>query len=498
MADTPAPTAVAQHVVPRLEWSEGRGFDASREMRERALALGVGGFLLGPAPQDDVRALTKELRTRAKHPLLIAADMERGAGQAFVGATGLPPIAAIAALDDADAIRKAARLTAREARTLGVTWALAPVLDLDVDPANPIVGSRSFGSDPALVAKLGAAWIEACQQEGVLACAKHFPGHGRTLVDSHLERPSVRVTRHELMERDLVPFRAAIKAGVASVMTAHVAFPKLDPAGPPATLSMAIVRVLLRERLGFDGLVVTDALNMRALTSHSSETDAAVASLFAGCDLVLMPTDVDATVAALNEAVADGTLDAELLLRSQRRRLKWAQWAAPPSDWRRASTFDVASGNDLAERVIAPLRGEVANLGPTIELFVVDDDSDTIGAPSRDSLAASLRMAGFGVRDPGPLAAGAVRVVALFGDVLGGKGRAGYDPRTVAAVNEAVAEAVREGRRAVVLQFGHPRLAAPIAAETVVTAWGGERAMQEAMSRWLSRRRGSVAERVTA
>ncbi|NUQ19488.1 MAG: hypothetical protein HOQ09_00855, partial [Gemmatimonadaceae bacterium] len=442
--------------------------------------------------------LTKELRSRAKHPLLIAADMERGAGQAFGGATGLPPLAALAALGDPDAIRKAARLTAREARTLGVTWALAPVLDLDVDPANPIVGSRSLGNDPAVVAKLGSAWIEACQQEGVLACAKHFPGHGRTLTDSHLERPSVRVTRHELMERDLVPFRAAIKAGVASVMTAHVAFPKLDPAGPPATLSMAIVRVLLRERLGFDGLVVTDALNMRALTSHSSETDAAVAALFAGCDLVLMPTDVDATVAALNEAVADGTLDSELLLRSQRRRLKWAQWAAPPSDWRRASTFDVASGNDLAERVISAIRGEVAGLGATVELCVVDDDSDTIGAPSRDVLAASLRAAGFGVRDPGPLAAGAARLVALFGDVLGGKGRAGYDPQTIAAVNEAVAEAEREGRRAVVLQFGHPRLAAPVVAQTVVTAWGGERAMQEAVARWLARRRGTLAERVTA
>ncbi|HEX8850674.1 MAG TPA: glycoside hydrolase family 3 N-terminal domain-containing protein [Gemmatimonadaceae bacterium] len=497
MADT-APTAVAQHVVPRLEWSEGRGFDASREVRERALALGVGGFLLAAAPQDDVRALTKELRSRARHPLLIAAEMERGAGQAFTGATGLPPLAAIAALDDADAIRKAARLTAREARTLGVTWALAPVLDLDVDPANPIVGSRSFGSDPATVARLGSAWIEACQQEGVLACAKHFPGHGRTLTDSHLERPSVRVTRHELMERDLVPFRAAIKAGVASVMTAHVAFPKLDPAGPPATLSMAIVRVLLRERLGFDGLVVTDALDMRALTSHSSETDAAVAALFAGCDLVLKPTDLDATVAALTEAVADGTLDAELLLRSQRRRLKWAQWAAPPSDWRRASTFDVASGNDLAERVIAPIRGEAGDLTPTLELFVVDDDHGTIGAPSREHLASALRAAGFGVRDPGPLAAGAVRVVALFGDVLGGKGRAGYADDTIAAVNAAVADAEREGRRALVLQFGHPRLAQRIVADRVVTAWGGERAMQEAAARWLSRRRRSSDALATA
>ena len=332
----------------------------------------------------------------------------------------------------------------------------------------------------------------------MLACAKHFPGHGRTTTDSHLERPAVRVTRQELMERDLIPFRAAIKAGVASIMTAHVAFPKLDPAGPPATLSMAIVRVLLRERLGFDGLVVTDAIDMRALTAHASETDAAVAALFAGCDLVLMPTDLDATVAALGEAVADGTLDGELLLRSQRRRLKWAQWAAPPSDWRRASTFDVSSGNDVAERVITTVRGEVRALGPTIELMVVDDDGGALAAPARDTLADALRAAGFGVRDPGPLAAGAIRVVALFGDVLGGKGRAGYRAETIAEVNRGVADANAEGRPALVLQFGHPRLASAIVADTIVTAWGGERAMQEAAARWLARRRGADSARLTA
>lgn len=491
MPSTPTPTAVAQHVVPRLEWSEGRGFDASREVRERALELGVGGFVLSAAPQDDVRALTKELRTRAKQPLLIAATMERGAGQALIGATGLPPLAAIASLGDADAVRKAARLTAREARTLGVTWALAPVLDLDLNPDNPIVGSRSYGSDPALVAKLGAAWIEACQQEGVLACAKHFPGHGRTATDSHLERPSVRVTRHELMERDLIPFRAAIKAGVASVMTAHVAFPSLDPAGPPATLSMAIVRVLLRERLGFDGLVVTDSLDMRGLTATVSEQDAAVAALFAGCDLVLMPTDLDATVAALNDAIVAGTLDGELLLRSQRRRLKWAQWAAPPSDWRKASTFDVATGNELSERVISAVRGEVAPLSGAIELLVIDDDAGNRKAPNRDMFATALRASGFVVRDVGPLAAGATRVIAVFGDVLGGKGRPGYSDCTLAAVNTGIDEAVGEGRRAVVVQFGHPRLATGFGGDTLVTAWSGERAMQEAAARWLARKRGS-------
>jgi hypothetical protein len=292
------------------------------------------------------------------------------------------------------------------------------------------------------------------------------------------------------MERDLVPFRAAIKAGVASVMTAHVAFPSLDPAGAPATLSMAIVRVLLRERLGFDGLVVTDSLDMKGLTSTVPEADAAVAALFAGCDLVLMPTDLDATVAALDEAIVSGTLDAELLLRSQRRRLKWAQWAAPPSDWRKASTFDVATGHELSEKVIAVARGDIAPLSGSLELVLVDDDAGNGAAPNRDSFGTALRSAGFVVRDPGAMAAGATRVVAVFGDVLGGKGRAGYAACTVAAANEAVDGAVADGRRAVVVQFGHPRLAGDLRGQTLITAWSGERAMQEAVARWLARKRG--------
>src|SRR5690242_2053218 len=209
---------VAQLLLPAIRWDPERGFDAAREGIQQALALGVGGFILFGGEQDAVRALTKELRQRSRVPLLIAADLERGAGQQFAGATGLPPLAAIASLGDIDAIRRAARLTAREARTMGVNWAYAPVVDLDLLPENPIIGSRSLGADPRRVASLGAAWIEACQSEGVLACAKHFPGHGRTHVDSHIALPVVDATKQELFESDLVPFEAAIRAGVASIM----------------------------------------------------------------------------------------------------------------------------------------------------------------------------------------------------------------------------------------------------------------------------------------
>jgi beta-glucosidase-like glycosyl hydrolase len=223
--------SLAQLLIPALEADADGRFTSARARFEEGLALGVGGFLLYGGETDAVRALTKEAQQRARRPLLFAADLERGAGQQFSGATGLPPLAAIAWLDDMEALRRAARHTAREARTMGVNWNLAPVVDLDVDAQNPIVGTRSFGADPERVARYAAAWIEACQAEGVLACAKHFPGHGRTATDSHLELPVVRASREELYATDLVPFRAAIAANVASLMTAHVAYRRSTRAG---------------------------------------------------------------------------------------------------------------------------------------------------------------------------------------------------------------------------------------------------------------------------
>src|SRR5919202_4289812 len=369
---------VAELLLPAIRWDPVRGFDAERPLVERALALGVGGFILFGGPQEQVRLLTKELRQRSKVPLLIGADLERGAGQQFDGATGLPPLAAIAALNEPETVYRAARLTAREARTLGVNWDYAPVCDLDLSPDNPIIGTRSFGADPTVVARMAADWITACQAEGVLACAKHFPGHGRTTRDSHAELPVVTASRHELLETDLKPFLAAIEAGVASIMTAHVAYPALDAGGPtvPATLSTEILRVFLRDRLRFDNLIVTDAMIMAGVSGadEQGEAGAAVRALTAGCDLLLYPRDLDRAIAALEEAVASGRLDSELVMRSGRRRLKWAQWAAPPSDYRRASGADVTWGNDLCERVVHVVRGALPPLASSADVLVVDDD----------------------------------------------------------------------------------------------------------------------------
>src|SRR5688500_7504274 len=350
---------LAQLLLPAIRWDRDRGYADERARIDAAVAAGVGGFILFGGEAGAVAELTAELRARSTIPLLIAADLERGAGQQFVGATGLPPLAAIASLGNPVLVRDAARLTARESRRLGVNWDLAPVCDVDLEPANPIVGTRSLGPDVARVTEFAAEWIDGCQSLGVLACAKHFPGHGRTTADSHAELPVVTTSREELSRIDLAPFRAAIDAGVASIMTAHIAYPALDLSGTPATLSRAIVHSLLREQLGFDGLIVTDALIMQGVLEGRDEAEACVAAIAAGCDLLCYPTDVPATVRALDKALARGTLDREEMHRSLQRRLRRAQWAAATDPLPVGSLEDTHWADALALRTVHLVRGQI-------------------------------------------------------------------------------------------------------------------------------------------
>ncbi len=477
---------VAALLVPVLEADAAGTFDAKR--LTTLIAAGVGGVVLRGGTQDAVRALTKELRHRSRIPPLIGADMERGAGQQFEGATGLPPLRAIASLDDREALRRAAKLTAREARTMGVNWALAPVCDLDVVVANPIVGARALGSKPVEVAELAAEWIDSCQSEGVLATAKHFPGHGRTTTDSHLELPVVTASRSELMESDIVPFRGAIDAGVAAIMTAHVAYPALDPSGVPATRSREILQWTLRQQLKFEGLLVSDAATSAGFAAGTDPLEAAVQAIQAGCDVLLAPGDVDATIRALQRAERSGALDGERIHQALRRRLKWAQWASPPNEYRKPALADIAWAQQLAERVIHIVRGTPSRLTSGVDVLVIDDDAEAgLSRPARTWLVDALTAEGCDARRVDAFDAAARRTpfVALFGDARPRKGRTGYSESTRAAVAEALAAAPG----ATVLQFSHPRLAVEIpSARAIINCWGGDRAMQEAAGRWLRKR----------
>lgn len=286
--------------------------DPPAQIRRRgraAVEMGVGGFVLFGGEQDQIRHLVSELRELATRPLWFAADLERGAGQQFRGAQALPPPAALAHHPDpGEAVRTAGAVTGREARSLGVDLVLAPVLDLDVEARNPIVGVRSFGEGPGVVGRLGSAWIDACQGQGVAACAKHFPGHGRTRGDSHLELPVVTADR-DALEADLSPFRR-VADDVATVMAAHVAYPALGCPGP-ASLDRSVLHGLLRDEMGFGGLVLSDAMVMAGFTDAASEVSAgggegplAVRALLAGCDLLLYPDDLEGAARAVEREAA--------------------------------------------------------------------------------------------------------------------------------------------------------------------------------------------------
>ena len=352
-------------------------------------------------PPEHVAALTEELHSKSRIPLLIGADLERGAGQQFAGQTALPPLAAIASLEDVQAIRRSATVSASEARSLGINWIYAPDCDIDVEPNNPIIGTRSFGSDPERVGEYAAAWIDACQAEGVLACAKHFPGHGRTTVDSHKTLPRVEESAETLRATDLVPFRRAIERGVASIMSAHVAFPALDPSGAPATLSRPILTDLLRNELGFSGIVVTDALIMEGVLG-GGEAEAVVRALYAGCDSLLYPSDVVASEQAVRKAIDDKRLDADSIQHSLERRRRWARWAALSKETNRPTRDESGWSIQLAEQVVHPLKGKIPRLPQPWNLVIVDDDvGGPYPAPSRDPLISSLRAGGIDLRIKG-------------------------------------------------------------------------------------------------
>jgi beta-glucosidase-like glycosyl hydrolase len=481
---------VAELFYPAIRWDATHGYEGQRAAIAEALELGVGGFILFGGPSEQVATLTEHLHSKSRIPLLIGADLERGAGQQFAGQTALPPLAAIASLEDLQAIRRAATVTAIEARSLGINWIYAPDCDIDVEPSNPIIGTRSFGKDPDRVGEYATAWIDACQAEGVLACAKHFPGHGRTTVDSHKTLPRVEESEETIRATDLVPFRRAIERGVASVMSAHVAFPALDPSGAPATLSREILTNLLRNELEFGGLVVTDALIMEGVLA-GGEAEAVVQALYAGCDCLLYPSDVVTSERAVKKAVDEKTLDAESIQRSLDRRRRWARWAALSRETSRPARDESGWAINLAEQVVHPLGGKIPRLPQPWNLVIVDDDlGGPYPAPSRDPLISSLRAGGVDlvVTDRGDETGAAATVIALFGDIRAWKGRPGYSTTAKEAVRSALDRAGGGPKHRLIVQFSHPRLADELDVDApILCAWGGEAVMQRAAARVLLR-----------
>lgn len=287
--------------------------EAMQKYRVGSFAMSVpvdGPFLLRTEPYE-VAELLNRLQRESKLPLLFAADFERGVATRLVGTANFPHAMAFGADGKTDDAENFGRITALEARAIGVHWNFFPDADVNSNPANPIINTRSFGEDPKQVGDLVTAYIKGAHEGGMLTTVKHFPGHGDTATDSHLGVASVSGDRARLDSVELPPFRQAIAAGVDSVMVAHVTVPALDPdPNHVATISPAVVSDLLEKQLGFKGLVVTDALDMAGLT-HLFASDvgrAAVEAFKAGNDLLIIPADLGASYQAMMKAVQSGEI----------------------------------------------------------------------------------------------------------------------------------------------------------------------------------------------
>lgn len=255
----------------------------------------------------------------AKVPLWITADFEGGVGLRYAGATRLPRAMAMGATGNPDLAYQAGRITADEARALGVQVNFYPVVDVNNNARNPIINIRSFGGDPQLVSRMARAYIRGSQEHGVMATAKHFPGHGDTSTDSHLELPVIDVDRARLNAVELPPFKAAIEEGVGGVMSAHIALPRIETENLPATLSPKILSGVLRDELKFRGVIFTDAMTMRGIAAHYPEGEAAVRAVKAGADIVLFPPSVEQAFVALKRSVESGEIKESRIDESVRR-----------------------------------------------------------------------------------------------------------------------------------------------------------------------------------
>ena len=322
---------------------------AWQQLRRQVRENKVGGVIWFVSNVYETAVLTRKLQAEAKVPLLVSADLEAGVGMRFNDTTYWPPAMAVAATGDPSLAEAVGRIAAAEGLLIGVNHILAPVADINVDPDNPVINTRSFGEDPEAVGRFAAAFVRGVQSQPVLATAKHFPGHGDTHVDTHRSLPVLPVDRERLERVELVPFRAAIAAGVATVMTGHLGIPALDPTPAPvraheqsvaentytkdaeettrggtmpASLSRPVIEDLLRRDLRFEGIVISDAFDMGGLVSHFEPGEAAVRAIEAGTDMILKSANTDAAIAAVREAVRSGRIPEARIDQSVRRILR--------------------------------------------------------------------------------------------------------------------------------------------------------------------------------
>lgn len=498
------------------------GSPSSERAREFVEEMEVGGLIVSVGSPVEVAVKLNDLQSQAHVPLLVAADLERGAGLRFRGAvylpgpiplggaTEFPSLMAVGATGDANLAYEMGRVTGLEARALGIHVPFAPVLDVNNNPENPIINVRSFGEDPREVARLGTAFVRGVQGAGALATGKHFPGHGDTGTDSHLDLPVITAPRERLDSVELLPFRAAIDAGIGGIMTAHISVPALTgDRNTPATLSHRVLTGLLREEMGFNGLVFTDAMDMYAIDRRHSRGEAAVLALEAGADVIVMPPDPEAARDGIVDAVIGGRLP-EARLDASVLRLLRAKEGLGLDEEREVSVKGVLQtvgtpehdsvAQEIADRSLTLLRNE-KNLLPLLGTRSARVLSVTYRRPT-DLLAGRAFNTGLRARYPRLVTAnvdqdtpaqvydGILRsagtsnlvVVSLYVTTVSYSGSVALPERTV----EFIQALTHKGVPHIVISFGNPYLLSDFPdVQAYLLAWSGTDVSQRAAARGL-------------
>jgi len=480
----------------------------------------VGGFTISIGSPTEIAVKLNALQSMSNVPLLFGADLEAGAGFRarggyFVpnaidlgGAIVFPPEMAIGATRDSTLAYEQGRLTAVEGRALGIHIAYAPVLDVNNNPDNPVINTRSFGEDPVEVARLGAAFIRGVQDHGMIATGKHFPGHGDTGVNSHLALPVVTVSRSRLESVEFVPFRAAMKAGVGAIMSFHGAMPALDPTNVPGTLSARVMTQLLRGEMGFDGIIISDAMDMRGVLDQFGAAEAVKRAIAAGVDVLIQPPDVTQAIDALVAGVSEGRYTQARVDSSVRRVLEAKRRVGLP----RSKLVDV---NALRSIIGDSSSLQVARRVAEKSITLVKDSLRQVPIAPRTAKVLSITLArradlSAGVVFNAELRAGLTNVRAEF--VATEDGALNY-PRLIAAADSAdvtiigsyighswdavtanapqafagfVETLARRGRKPILVAFGNPYLLRQVpGVPAYLIAWGGFPVSQQAAARAL-------------
>lgn len=349
-----------------------------RRLAKLCRDLKVGGFIFFKGTSSGYASLSNKLQVLSETPLIISADFERGTGMRVSDGSLFPNNMAVGAANNSELAYRMGFSIANESRALGIQQNYAPVCDVNNNPDNPIINVRSFGEDPALVSRMSGAVIKGLQDGKVIATAKHFPGHGDTKIDSHNDLPVLNFSMDRLNKIELVPFRNAIKNNVKSVMIAHLSFPELESKpNVPASLSESIVQNLLIDQLGFEGLVVTDALNMKGITKYFSTSEVAVMCVKAGVDLILMPIDEEETIIAIENAVISGVITEERINRSVEKIIAAKRWLG---------LFEnrYVNESEISQKVNTPESNALAQQIADESITLVKDDNDILPLKSKN------------------------------------------------------------------------------------------------------------------